>query len=146
MQTYYSVMYLNLNKDGHNVCIIVVFIGLLDVVSNITIEQVNTTAVELSFVPPTSLDNVPITNYSIQVFSGSTHHSVVWAYGHDGLYITDLDTCSDYDIVVAAWNNVGEGHNVTTHLQIYGGKFLSFIQYGLLSVFKRSHVYYTSCE
>ncbi len=86
--------------------------GLLDVVSDLKADCVNSTSIEVSFNPPSTLDGVPIRNYTIDISSNDT--GIIDSFTITGTMavLTKLNSCDNYNIVniaVAAWNDVGRG-------------------------------------
>ncbi len=81
--------------------------------SDLKAECLNSTSIEVSFNPPSTLDGVPIKNYTIDIASNDT--GIIDSFTITGItmvVLTKLNSCDNHSIVniaVAAWNDVGRG-------------------------------------
>ena len=82
---------------------------MLDEVKDINITQLNTTSIEVSFTPPNTLIGIPITNYSIDVLSDEEDPVITYWILHENIIIHLNDSCVNYTLEIAAWNEVGRG-------------------------------------
>ena len=85
---------------------------MLDAVSDLKANCVNSTSIEVSFNPPSTLDGVPIRNYTIDFATNDT--GIIDSFTITGTMaiLTKLNSCDNYSIVniaVAAGNDVGMG-------------------------------------
>ncbi len=96
---------------------------MLDAVSDLKADCVNSTSIEVSFTPPYTLDGVPIRNYTIDIFvandslsTASNDTGIIDSFTITGtiiIVVTKLNSCdnnnSALSIAVTAWNDVGRG-------------------------------------
>ena len=90
---------------------------MLDAVSDLKANCVNSTSIEVSFNPPSTLDGVPIRNYKIDFATNditSNDTGIIDSFTITGtiVVLTIPESCDNYSIVyiaVAAWNDVGRG-------------------------------------
>ncbi len=97
---------------------LIISAGLLDGVSDLKADCVNSTSIEVSFNPPSTLDGVPIRNYTLDIASNDTisrnDTGIIDSFTITGTMavLTKLNSCDNYNIVniaVTAWNDVGRG-------------------------------------
>lgn len=78
---------------------------------NLQAVWLNSSSLQVSFHPPTTLDGVPITNYTISLSPSSGIGDNVSLTTESLLtVVNDLSWCFSYNVTVSAWNNVGEGN------------------------------------
>ena len=93
---------------------------MLDAVSDLKANCVNSTSIEVSFNPPNTLNGVPIRNYTINIATNLDTGIIDDSFTITGTMavLTKLNSCDNYSIVnigVAAGNDVGRG--ISQHLE-----------------------------
>ena len=85
-------------------CSFLIYIGLLATVSDLTATYINGSSVLLSWTAPYTLDNVPITGYSIDDNSGRILNT-----SDLSLLLSDLCDMTNVTLTVSAVNDAGVG-------------------------------------
>lgn len=103
---------------------IYLYIGPLASVGNLTATQLNNTSVQLSWTPPYTLDNVPITGYYIDIFNTTVTDT------NTTITLTNTDPCTLTNVSVYPVNGAGMGESATVSFYSLRGKNkLSALEY-----------------
>ena len=87
----------------------VIYSGLLESVSNLTVTLINSTTVLISWSPPFTLEGVPILGYNVTITSATNVASVT--VNNTSLYYQCHE--SSMNITVVAVNGAGDGYPAT---------------------------------
>ena len=109
-------------------CVCVLTAGLLAGVGDLAaVKILSPPSVFLSWAPPYTLDNVPITGYNVtttRVHSGGVTHSM---YNGANTTLNLSDTCDDYIFNVVPINAVGDGSPSTVAVNYLQGQATSWL-------------------
>lgn len=78
--------------------------------------QVNSTTVQISYTPPPTLEDVPISNYSLE----TSDNQLYWTIDNTTL-LTLTDHCMPHIVTIAGWNGLGKGDSINHTLNLYEG-------------------------
>ena len=81
--------------------------------SDVMLEQHNSTTLRLRFTAPFTLLGVPINFYSIQITSADLHTNKTRMISGTEFFYEPPDICTSYSFEIAAWNAVGKGDNTS---------------------------------
>ena len=85
-------------------------IGLLESVSNLTVISFNSTTVLISWIPPFTLEGVPILGYNVSITSGKNYTITTFVTETILLYsIDNLNLKNSFTVTIVPVNKVGPG-------------------------------------
>ena len=99
------------------------FLGLLASVGNLTVAYINESSVLLSWAAPYTLDNVPITGYSINDNSGRMLNTTDLSY----ILFSPDPACDITIVTVSAVNDAGIGQPANTSFYYKRGILICFV-------------------
>ena len=79
--------------------------GLLEALTDVTVDKVSVERVKVSWSPPFTLDGVPILQYTVYIISQGQTETVNTTETH----ITLMRPHASTTFKISAWNEVGEG-------------------------------------
>ena len=100
------------------------YIGILASVGDLNFTYINESSVNLSWTAPYTLDNVPITGYSIDDNSGRIQNTTNLSYI---LFSPDPVACDITTVTVSAVNGAGIGQPANTSFYYKRGIIICFV-------------------
>ena len=102
---------------------LLIYIGLLASVGNLTATYINESSVNLSWTAPYTLDNVPITEYYINDYSGRILNTTDLSY----ILSSPDPACDITTVTVSAVNGAGVGQPANTNFYYKRGILICFV-------------------
>ena len=95
--------------------------GKLGVVSDVHLIQLNTTSLQLTYIPPITLLGVPIISFIVTITSSNYATNTTINTNTTELLLSPLDICTDYLLEIAAYNKAGKGESYFINKTLYRG-------------------------
>ena len=118
------------------------YAGMLGPVSDVLLEQQNSTTLRLTFTTPSTLLRVPIDFISVQITSADQTTNTTIMTSSTELFYDPPNYCTLFIFEIAAWNSVGKGEKFSVNTTLYDGK-LSRYKFSLTMQVQCWHTYTT---
>ena len=98
--------------------------GLLQSVDDLSVTQINSSFINISFVPPHTLHNVPIASYhlTLRALHTNTTTSVILSNTTLSSLLPLPTQCEEYSISITPVNGAGDGYTATQRIKVMEGK------------------------
>ena len=98
--------------------------GLLQSVDDLSVTQINSSFINISFVPPHTLHNVPIVSYhlTLRALHTNTTTSIILSNTTLSSLLPLPTQCEEYSVSITPVNGAGDGYTVTQRIKVIEGK------------------------
>ena len=98
--------------------------GLLQSVDDLSVTQINSSFINISFVPPHTLHNVPIASYhlTLRALHTNTTTSIILSNTTLSSLLPLPTQCEEYSVSITPVNGAGNGYTATQRIKVIEGK------------------------